>query len=173
MQVATQVMFQLLTLVLAAQPANSQSRLARLPDGPAMGVSVNRFHYEDEGAITAVGFHLSRLKHNNAGVELGLALFPQYLPVRALVIAPDAGVGFNISLPAATVLLRGGVGAIAGLGQGVEFLPGAHLGAGVLIQVDHRLALRADVLRRWYLINSQTERFWSLGLGFSVLSRQP
>jgi hypothetical protein len=163
-----------LFLVLAAQSAIAQSRLALLPDGPAMGVSVNRFHYEDAGAITAVGFHLSRLKHNGAGTELGLAVFPQYLQVPALVIAPDAGVGFNISLPAATLLLRGGVGAIGGLGGGVSLLPGAHLGAGALIQVDHRLALRADLLRRWYLFNSETERFWSFGLGFSVLSsRQP
>jgi hypothetical protein len=172
MRLAPQVLFQF-SLLLAAQPASSQGRLARLPDGPAAGVSVNRFHYEDAGAITAVGFHLSRLKHNGAGTELGLAVFPQYLQVPALVIAPDAGVGFNISLPAATLLLRGGVGAIAGLGGGVNLLPGAHLGTGVLIQVDHRLALRADLLRRWYLINSETERFWSFGLGFSVLSRQP
>jgi hypothetical protein len=162
-----------LSLLLTAQPATSQNRIARLPDGPAKGISVERLHYEDEGSITSVGFHLSRLKHNGAGMELGLALFPQYLQVHALVIAPDAGVGVNISLPAATLLLRGGVGAITGLGQGVDFLPGALLGAGVLIQVDHRLALRADLLRRWYLINSETERFWSFGLGFSVLSRQP
>jgi hypothetical protein len=56
------------------------------------------------------------------------------------------------------------------LGQGVDFLPGAHLGAAALIKLDHRLALRADLLRRWYLINAETERFWSFGLGFSVLS---
>jgi hypothetical protein len=172
MRVASHV-FLLLSLVLAAQPANSQSRLAFLPDGPAMGVSVNRFHYEDEGAITAVGFQLSRLKHNSAGMELGVAVFPQYLQVPALVIAPDAGLGFNVSLPAVTLLLRGGAGAIAGLGGGISLLPGAHLGAGALIQVDQRLALRADLLSRWYVFNSETERFWSFGLGFSVLSRQP
>jgi hypothetical protein len=172
MRLAPQVLLQL-SLALAAQQASSQSRLARLPDGPAMGVSVDRLRYEDEGSITSVGFHLSKLKHNSAGAEFGLAVFPEYLQVPALVIGPDAGVGVNISLPAATLLLRGGVGAIGGIGGGINFFPGAHLGAGALIQVDHRLALRADLLRRWYLIDSQTERFWSFGLGFSVLSRRP
>jgi hypothetical protein len=168
MRVAPQVLLQF-ALLLPAQAANSQGRIARLPDGPAQGVSVERLHYEDEGAITSVGFRLSRLQHNGPGLELGVALFPTYLQANTLVIGPDAGVGYNISLPAATILLRGGAGVIAGLGPAVDFLPGAHVGAGLLVQVDHRLALRADLLRRWYLIGSEAERFWSFGLGFSIL----
>jgi hypothetical protein len=168
MRVATQVILQL-SLLATVQPASSQSPFAHLPDGPASGVSLGRFRYEDEGAITAVSFHLSRLEHNGLGTELGLAVFPQYLEVPALVIAPDAGVGFNISLPAATLLLRGGFGAIVGLGRGVDLLPGAHLGCSALVQLDRRLALRADVLKRWYLIDGEAEPFWSIGLGFSLL----
>jgi hypothetical protein len=50
--------------------------------------------------------------HNGLGTEVGVAVFPQYLEYPALVTAPDAGVGFNISVPAATLLLRGGFGAL-------------------------------------------------------------
>jgi hypothetical protein len=167
--VATKIIIQL-SLLAAAQPASSQSPFAHLPDGPAAGVSLDRFHCQDGGAITAVGFHLSRLRHNGAGPEFGVAVFPQYLQLPALVAAPDAGVAFNISLPAATLLLRGGVGAFVGLGRGVSaWFPGAHLGGGVLVHLDRHTAFRADVLKRWYLVDSETERYWSIGLGFSAL----
>jgi hypothetical protein len=169
MRVATQIILQL-SLLAAAQPASSQSPFVPLPDGPAAGLSVDRFHYEGGGAITAVGFHLSRLRHNGGGPELGVAVFPLYLQLPALVAAPDAGVAFNISLPAATLLLRGGVGAFVGLGGGLSaFFPGAHLGGGALVRLDRRTALRADVLKRWYLVDGETEPYWSIGLGFSVL----
>jgi hypothetical protein len=168
MRVATQIILQL-SLLAAVQPASAQSPIAHLPDGPALGVSLDRFQYEDEGAIAAVSFHLSRLRHNGLGTELGVAVFPQYLEYPALVTAPDAGVGFNLALPAATLLLRGGFGAIVGLGQGLSLFPGAHLGGSALVHLDQRLALRADVLKRWYLIEGETAPFWSVGVGFSVL----
>jgi hypothetical protein len=169
MRVATQIILQL-SLLAAVQPASAQSPFAHLPDGPAAGVSVERFRYEDEGGITGVSFHLSRLRHKGGGPELGVAVFPQYLQARALVMAPDAGVAFNISLPAATLLLRGGLSAFVGLGPGVQiFYPGAHVGGGALVHLDRRLALRADVLKRWYVIDGGTEPYWSLGLGFSIL----
>src|SRR6266850_2568663 len=112
MRVATQIILQL-SLLAAVQAVSAQSPF--LPDGPVAGVSLERFRYEDEGGITGVSFHLSRLRHNGGGPELGVTVFPQYLQVPALVMAPDAGVAFNISLPAATLLLRGGLSAFVGL----------------------------------------------------------
>jgi hypothetical protein len=169
MRVATQTILQL-SLLAAVQAASAQSPFAHLPDGPVAGVSLERFRYEDEGGITGVSFHLSRLRHNGGGPELGVTVFPQYLQAPALLMAPDAGVAFNISLPAATLLLRGGVSAFVGLGRGVNvFCPGAHLGGGALVHLDRRLALRADLLKRWYVIDGGTEPYWSFGLGFSIL----
>jgi hypothetical protein len=117
--VATLISVQL-SLLAAVQAASAQSPFAHLPDGPVAGVSLERFRYEDEGGITGVSFHLSRLRHNGGGPELGVTVFPQYLQAPALLMAPDAGVAFNISLPAATLLLRGGVSAFVGLGRGVN-----------------------------------------------------
>jgi hypothetical protein len=161
----------LLSLFVALHPVSAQGRFARLPDGPVLGLSVDRFHYEDEGALTTVSFHLSRLRHNSLGLELGLAVFPEYLALPALVAAPDGGVAFNVSLPGGTLLLRGGAGALVALGRGLNtiFYPGAHLGAGAMIRLDRRTALRADALKRWYIAEGETEPFWSIGLGFSIL----
>ena len=161
-----------LLLALAGHPAQAQGRIALLPEGPAPGGSVEFFHYEDAGAITAFSFHLSRLKHNGLGLEVGVGVFPEYLAARALVLTPDMGVGYNISLPVVTLLLRGGGSGIVAAGQGVgEFLPGAHLGGSVLLQVDRRGALRADLLKRWYVAQGETEQFWSIALGFSILPK--
>jgi hypothetical protein len=170
MRMALSVILQL-SLLAAAQTASSQSPFAHLPDGPAMGISVDRFHYEDEGAFTTMSFHLSRLRHNSLGLELGVAIFPEYLSFPALVAAPDAGAAFNISLPGGTLLLRGGAGALVAFGRGLNtiFYPGAHLGAGAIIRIDRRTALRADALKRWYMTEGETVPFWSIGLGFSIL----
>ena len=168
MRVVTQIILQL-SLLTAVQPASAQSPITQLPNGPTSGVSLERFQYEDAGAIAAVTYHRSRLRHNGFGSEFGLSVFPQYLRFPSLVTAPEAGVGYNISVPAATLLLRGGLGALLGIGGGLSLFPGAHLGGSALVQVDQRLALRADVLKRWYRIAGETERFWSMGIGFSVL----
>ncbi|MFL5493592.1 MAG: hypothetical protein ACJ8DC_04310 [Gemmatimonadales bacterium] len=168
MRVATQIILQL-SLLAAVQPVSAQSPIAQLPDGPTSGLSVERFQYEDEGAIAAVSFHRSRLRHNGFGSEFGVAVFPQYLQFPSLVTAPDAGVAFNISVPAATLLLRGGLGALLGIGGGLSLFPGAHLGGSALVHLDQRLAVRADVLKRWYRIGDETAPFWSMGVGFTVL----
>jgi hypothetical protein len=163
----------LVVLLLAGipGPTHAQARLAPLPDGPAPGGQIESFRYEDAGSLTAFTFHQSVLKHNGLGLELGVGMFPQALPAAALVLTPDVGIAYNISLPAITLLVRGGTGAITGLARNVAFIPGAHLGAGLLLQVDRRGALRADVLRRWYRADGETERFWSVALGFAVLRR--
>jgi hypothetical protein len=170
MRMALPVILQL-SLLAAAQTASAQGPLAHLPDGPAMGLSVDRFHYEDEGAFTTMSFHLSRLRRNSLGLELGVAIFPEYLAFPALVAAPDGGAAFNVSLPGGTLLLRGGAGALVALGRGLNttFYPGVHLGAGAIIRIDRRTALRADALKRWYMTEGETVPFWSIGLGFSVL----
>jgi hypothetical protein len=173
MQEAPQVML-LLALLMAAVPdtTHAQHRIARLPDGAALGGAVEMFHYEDEGAITSFSFHLSKLKHNSVGLELGVGMFPEYLQARALVMTPDLGVGYNVSLPGATLVLRAGGSGIAALGQGLsELLPGAHLGGALLLRVDRRAAIRADLLKRWYIVGTETEPFWSFALGFAVLRR--
>jgi hypothetical protein len=151
--------------VLATQKGST-----RLPDGPAVGGSMDRFLYEGSG-VTALSFRMTFLRRNSAGTELGISLFPEALQFGALILAPDVGPSYNISLPGATVLLKGGGSALLGLGGGVAAVPGVHLGGGLLVRAGPRAALRLDVIRHWYLSESEFEPIWSIGLGFTGLPR--
>jgi hypothetical protein len=101
-------------------------------------------------------------------MELDAGLFPQVLP-SALLVTLDIGPGYNVSLPGATLVLRGGAGGIVGLGGGALLIPGAHVGASAIISLQSRGALRLDLLRHFYLEEGELYPYWSLGLGFAIL----
>jgi hypothetical protein len=149
-----------------------QAQTHSLPDGAAVGGSVDRFIHSS-GGPTAVSFRYSALRRNSVGTELGVSLFPQALQAPVLLLAPDFGPAFNVSLPRSTLLLKAGASAIMGLGQGgAELIPGLHVGAGLIVHAEKRLGFRLDVIRRYYRIDSETEALWSIGLGFAVLRPQ-
>jgi uncharacterized membrane protein YdjX (TVP38/TMEM64 family) len=151
----------LLTLALPELHAQSE----RLPDAPAIGMTVDRFR----AGPTAVTLRVSSLRAGSAGTEVGVALFPQALVARALLLAPDFGASYNLSLSGATVLAKGGLSMLVGLGGGFEFLPGFHFGGGAIIRAEERLAVRLDVTRHFYQVEGRTHGVWSFGLGFAVL----
>jgi hypothetical protein len=149
---------------------SAQGRL--LPDGPAVGGSVDQFRYEGE-SITALTFRYSGLRSRHLGSEIGISLFPQAVQFGALYLAPDVGPAFNLSVPRATLLMKAGLSTLTGLGGGFSFVPGYHLGGGMIVQIGNRAGLRVDVIRHTYLIDSESETLWSVGLGFTALSRRP
>ena len=138
-----------------------------LPNGPALGAGVDRFIYEGDG-ITAMTFRISQLRSRAVGTEIGVSLFPEALAAGALYLAPDVGAAFNISGPGFTVLAKGGVSALAGIGGGIGFLPGYHVGGGLIIRTGERGGIRLDVVRHAYLVENESEAIWSVGLGFTV-----
>jgi hypothetical protein len=142
-----------------------------LPNGPAVGGTVDRFLYEG-GGITAASLRVSSLRARAVGTEIGVALFPDALSAGALVLAPDLGAAFNASGPGMSVLVKGGLSALTGLGAGFAFEPGYHLGGGLIVQIGKRAGMRVDVVRHAYLIDNETEAIWSVGLGFTGLPRR-
>jgi hypothetical protein len=154
------------TLVdLNAQTATS------LPDGPALGASIDRFVYEGEG-ITAVSFRFSGLHSRSVGSEVAVSLFPDALQSGAVYLASDLGPAFNISGPGITVLLKAGVSTLTGFGGGFAFTPGYHLGGGVILRAAGRLGIRVDLARHVYVSGVEsTEPIWSVGVGFTSLAR--
>ena len=165
-----------LLLVALALPAVSWPAQAQvgpyLPNGKALGVSATRYTQTlslDE-SVTALTFRRSDLRQYAVGLNLDAGIFPQALP-SALVATLDVGPGYNLSLPGATVVLRGGVSGIFGIGGGALLIPGAHLGASALVRVDSRAAVRLDLLRHLYLSDGEVYPLWSLGFGFAVLPR--
>jgi hypothetical protein len=143
-----------------------------LLQGRAIGGSIDRFSYE-EYSIAAFTIRYSGLRPGGLGPEVGVSLFPQGLPLAALILAPDLGGSFNVSVPGATLLLKGGASALTVLApQAAGLRVGYHAGAGLLLRMDNRTGLRVDVIRHFYQDAGETEAIWSIGLGFTTLPRR-
>jgi hypothetical protein len=158
-------------IALFSPPSNSlTAQASTLPDGPALGASVDRFIYEGEG-ITAVSFRYSGLRARKLGSEIGVSLFPDALQSGSLYLASDLGPAFSAPGPGFSVLVKGGLSTLTALGGGFAFEPGYHFGGGLIFQVGARSGIRLDVIRHFYLIDNEAEGLWSVGLGFTGLGR--
>lgn len=133
-------------------------------------MTFDRFLYDGSG-ITAFSYRLSGVRPGRLGPEIGVSLFPQALLSRALILAPDFGAAYNLPLPPTTLLLKAGGSAVAGLAGDVLFIPGFHLGAGLVVRIDSRTGVRLDVIRHTYLAFGESAPIWSVGLGFTSLPR--
>jgi hypothetical protein len=98
-----------------------------------------------------------------------VSVFPQLLAAQALIFAPDFGAAYNVSIPHATLLIKAGGSALTGLAADVVFVPGAHVGAGLLVRIDNRTGFRIDAARHFYMNTGETEAIRSVGFGFAAL----
>jgi hypothetical protein len=137
--------------------------------GRAQGATYDRFISEGDD-LSAFSFRYSGLSPGRLGPEIGLSLFPQLLPAATLLMAPDFGVAYNLAIPRATLLLKAGGSGIVGLGRWLAvFRPGFHLGAGIIVRLDHGTGMRLDVTRHVYLVDGEADPIWSVGVGFTIL----
>ncbi len=141
--------------------------------GPAKGVSMDWFG-ESEAGLVAMSYRFSSLRPGRVSAELGVSLFPQALPAGVLLMAPDIGASYNITVPGGSVLLKAGGSAIAVVGVwGAGFVPGVHLGGTLLVKAGESSAVRVDIIRHQYWGNGgDIEPVWSVGLGFAILPRR-
>jgi hypothetical protein len=107
------------------------------------------------------------------GSELSVSLFPQALIARALLFAPDLGAAYNMSIPRSTLLIKAGASALTGVSTDIIFIPGAHLGAGIILRIDERTGIRIDAIRHYYFDTGETEAIWSLGFALASLPLAP
>jgi uncharacterized membrane protein YdjX (TVP38/TMEM64 family) len=140
-------------------------------EGVAKGASIDRFIYEGTGE-TAFTFRLSGLRPRALGPELGVSVFPRALAARALLVAPDFGAAYNVSAPNLTLLIKAGASALTGLANDIVFIPGFHVGAGMLVRIDDRTAVRVDAARHFYIETGEPEAIWSIGFGLTALRRR-
>jgi hypothetical protein len=170
------VLLVILGTALTTGPVGGGLMAQASPAGPlrgvALGGSIDRFIYNGS-SHTAFTFRFSGLRPGGVGPEVGISLFPQVLPMGALVLAPDMGASYSISLPGATLLLKGGASALTLLApQAGELRPGLHVGGGLIFRLDNRTGIRLDVIRHFYREFGETEGIWSIGLGFTALPRR-
>jgi hypothetical protein len=159
-----------LATLVSTHPVPLAAQGSHLPDGSALGATLDRFYYDGEG-LTAVSFRFSDLHARSVGSEIGVAVFPEGLSLGALILAPDLGAAFNASGPGFSVLVKGGLSTLAAIGEGFGFIPGYHFGGGLIVQAGNRLGIRVDVIRHVYLFE-EGEALWSVGLGFTALRRR-
>ncbi|MBI4419688.1 MAG: hypothetical protein HY560_02600, partial [Gemmatimonadetes bacterium] len=101
------------------------------------------------------------------GVAFSVAVPPRGFAY-GLVLGPDLGIAYNVSLPGATLLLKGGGSAVVGIGDGGGgAFPGLHFGAALVARTGARTGLLLDVTEHIYL----GVPVLSIGVGLVALPR--
>ena len=162
-----------LLVALARAHLAAQVPAKPIPDGPAIGVTADRYSF-DRTSLTMVTLHLSALKHNSFSSEFALGVFPTALASGVVVTSVDVGGARNFSYSGATVLLRlgaSGLFALSPSGGGGAF-PAVHAGASALFAVGPQTAIRFDFTHRSFLIPYEgLMPTFSVGVGISGLPR--
>jgi hypothetical protein len=157
------------TLVVAGSGAlEAQASASPRIVGVSVGLGLDRFVYEGTGE-TAFTYRRSDLRPGSLGPELGVSLFPRALIARALLFAPDLGAAYNMSIPRSTLLIKAGASALTGVSTDIIFIPGAHLGVGIILRLDERTGIRIDAIRHYYFDTGETEAIWSVGFALASL----
>ncbi|MGH7580500.1 MAG: hypothetical protein ACREM9_10045 [Gemmatimonadales bacterium] len=112
------------------------------------------------------------------GADFAIAFFPDGFSLRPPLITTglEAGLVDRIAVGPASVLLEGGAAAIVAAGIGGEeylrVVPGVHYGLGLLVPVEAKALIRADLTRHLYRVEGRTVGIWSVGVGFVVGRRR-
>jgi hypothetical protein len=155
----------------AAGAIQAQGGTARLPAGNAIGVTVDRFQVEDFHLMAAT-FHLSSLQPNAFTPEFAISVFPQAFAAGILATNIDVGGAINLSLPRASLLLRGGLSGLFAMGSGgAAALPGIHYGASLLVKIAGGSGIRFDAIARRAVLPPYgvSPAYLSLGVGITSL----
>lgn len=156
----------LVTLMLAAAPAQAQQTDDRLLRGTTVAVTVAGWFVDDEAGLGALQLHAGKLEPRRATFEFDVALILD----QGAGVFPDLGVAYNVAQPGFTILPRAGVGvaAIVGIGGGIV-LPGYYVGSGLVAHLGPGVGLRLDVAAHWYLVEGRAVSAISFGAGLASL----
>jgi len=161
----------MLLLIASGRSAAAQDRSDWIPPGSALGVTVDRFEFDDDFGLTAATVHVSSLKPNTLTPEFAASLFPRAIASRILFTNLDVGGAWNVPAPHATLLLRGGASGLFVLGgEGGSAIGGVHFGASILLKLEGRSGLRFDLTYRLYFTPyEEGTGAVTLGLGITSL----
>jgi hypothetical protein len=156
----------LLPLLIAPLAAQEPAGLLRL-----RGITFDHWDGAGGAALIRPTLRATNLIRGPLGSDFALVIFPDGLSIRPLVVTVglQAGLAYRIALGPASLLPRGGGAAIVVAGVGGEerlhIVPGVQWGFGLLIPLDAKAQLRADLTRHFYISNSRSTGFWSVGVG--------
>jgi hypothetical protein len=164
------VLLPLLTAPLAAQE----------PSGPLRLRGITFDHWDGAGgaALLRPTLRATNLTRGRLGSDFALVFFPDGISFRPPIVTAglQAGLAYRIPAGPASLLLKGGGAAIVVAGvtgeQMLHIVPGVHWGLGLLIPLDAKSLIRADLSRHLYTNDGRTAGFWSVGLGFAAPRKQ-
>ena len=159
----------LLTAPLAAQEPAGSLRLR--------GMTFDHWDGAGGAALLRPTLRATNLTRGSLGSDFALVMFPDGISLRPLVVTVglQAGLAYRVAVGPVSLLPKGGGAAIVVAGSGGEqllhIIPGVQWGLGLLVPVDARSLLRADLTWHLYTSNSRTVGFWSVGFGFAAPRR--
>jgi hypothetical protein len=163
------VLLPLFTAPLAAQESAGPLRLR--------GITFDHWDGAGGAALLRPTLRATNLIRGPLGSDFALVIFPDGISFRppALTLGLQAGLAYRIAVGPVSLLPRGGGAAIvvaqAGGEQLLRIVPGVQWGLGLLVPVDAKSLLRADVTRHLYISDGRSVGFWSVGFGFAAPRR--
>ena len=163
-------LFPLATAPLAAQEKPGPLRL--------LGITIDHWGGAAGPAVLKPTVRATYLSRGRLGPDFALTIFPDGISLQppAIVVGLQAGVAYRIPVGPVSLLPKGGGAAImlvgAGGDQPIFLVPGVHLGLGLLLPLDAKSLIRADLTRHLYTLDGRGVGFWSIGLGFAIPRRE-
>jgi hypothetical protein len=160
------VLLPLLTAPLAAQDQAGPLRLR--------GITFDHWDGARGAAFLKPTLRATNLTRGPLGSDFALVMFPEGISFRPPIITVglQAGLAYRLAVGPVSLLPRGGGAAIvvAGVGgeQMLHIVPGVQWGLGLLVPVDAKSLVRADVTRHLYVSDGRRVGFWSVGFGFAA-----
>jgi hypothetical protein len=152
-------------LVLAAAPDPVSAQFSSFE-----GASFERVLGRGEPAV-AFTYRRTESSRGGLGLDLGVGVFPAALAVRTVLLQFDAGFAYTQAIGPAALVLKAGAGSWMILGQSAQMIPGLQAGVAAIIPLDRRGGLRLDLTRRQLFPDGESVALWSIGFGFTVLTR--
>jgi hypothetical protein len=147
------------------------------PEAPSVrrrGLTLDHWTGAAGPAILRPTYRHTDLPIGRPGLDRAVAMFPDGMSLRPPLVTADVQIGLaqQIHLGPVSLLLKGGGAALVSAGllgdRLLRVIPGVHAGLGLLLPVDARSMLRADLTRHVYTSDGRTVAMWSVGAGLAV-----
>ena len=164
----------LLLIGLSVLPVAARAQAGSFPSGTAVGVTVQAIGTtEGLAEVPAVALHITSIGTSGLGVDFTLATVPTVLAAGLLLLAPDVGIARLFPVGGGAFMVKvGPSGIIATAEDGTAGVLGAHVGAVALVRLGNRIGIRAEVVPRFYVVESEIVQVTTFGIGLTSLPQR-
>ncbi|NNG15171.1 MAG: hypothetical protein HKM89_01735 [Gemmatimonadales bacterium] len=142
---------------------------SRMLPGWAVGGSIQQIGLSGVSTPTLT-LRATKLPEQALGPDFAFSIFPEAFESGNLVFMTDLGLVGAARLPALSLLVRGGVSALAAVSAGSRGVLNLYLGGGAIVQISSSIGLRFDVERR-FVVDDPRNGFFVVGVGITSIPR--